>query len=82
MISTTEPDIFTIDVTYNGTVNGADFSSGDFLTTPSSLNPNNVNQLTASKLELDFGINDISGETDLTYTGVAPGVETPQTISL
>jgi hypothetical protein len=82
MLSASEPDAFTIDVDYTGPITATDFIASDFLTTPSVSAAVGVTQNGPGALELDFGAQDISGDTDLTYSGSNPHVLSPDTISL
>lgn len=69
-----------VELTYNRTVNVADFSELNF-TTNTAVTAVGVGQTATNKLIVDFG-EDISGAGSLTYTGTTPAVISPQTIAI
>lgn len=65
--------------TYLKAVNAASFSVGDWISTPGGATVTNIAQGADNKLVLTW--DDIETETGLTYTGVAVGVQTPQSLN-
>lgn len=68
-------------VTYSGNIDATTFTASDFEADPGNESANAVFQATDNSIGLTFAI-DISGATTLTYSGSAPGIQSPQTIAL
>jgi hypothetical protein len=68
-------------VDYSGPVTAGDFELTDFLFADGAVNPTVIAQSDTEQLSLTTAA-PISADTDLTYSGDAPGILTPQTITL
>lgn len=70
-----------ITVTFDAAVSDADFANSDFTTTPGNFNPTTIGNNGPAALDLVF-VDDVSAETDLTYSGSAPNVLSPQSVAI
>lgn len=81
MISAAFDGLTLVVVTYDGPVTASDFEATDFETHIGGLQPEAVNQMSATELQLDFGVV-VTTEAELEYSGDVPNVLTPQTIEI
>lgn len=70
-----------IEVTYSAEVDANDFNPGDFETLPGSEPGDSLGQGAPTIISITWPIN-INDQTSLAYDGAAPGVLTPQEITI
>lgn len=79
VITTNHKDSFTQStVTYSANVNSGDFAAADFVANPFGGSVTGVAQGASNQLVLTW--DDIENETSLTFSGLVPNIETPQTV--
>lgn len=69
-----------VEVAYAYAIEASKLAAADFTSNPSSEVPSTVSQLSVNVVSLQFGV-DLTGDTDLTYSGAYVKVQHPQTIN-